>query len=94
MTKKTQAQQQETIKDTQFEKLIQQASESKHTDAVLHLYASKEIVKDNYMTILNELEKESPIPEGVKKLLSVWSEFIFKQCVQALLDDKNEDVKE
>ena len=81
-------------KISQFEQLLNNAKDSKHTDAVLLLLENKPAISDAIKNAMNKNDakkltgKEKEADELIKKMIAITCEFVFNACVDVLVCDK------
>lgn len=71
-----------------FEKLIQDAKESNHTDAILLLNEKKPEIQKNVIEILKSLWEKEQVPDVIRKAFGVLAEYVFSSCVDVLVKDR------
>lgn len=78
-------------KISQFEQLLNNAKDSKHTDAVLLLAEKKPEIQNKFATIVSWVKATSELKEWrdhVEEIISLVAERVFNECVNALICDK------
>lgn len=78
-------------KISQFEQLLNNAKDSKHTDAVLLLAEKKPEIQSKFASIIAWIRETSEIKEWrdhVEETVSLVAEWIFNECVNTLICDK------
>lgn len=75
---------------SQFERLLNDAKESKHTDAVLLLSEKKPEIQNKFASIVKAIRKDEDKEQRqeIEKTVSIVAERVFNECVNALLCDK------
>lgn len=75
---------------SQFERLLNDAKESKHTDAVLLLSEKKPEIQNKFASIVKTIRKDDDKEQRqeIEKTVSIVAERVFNECVNALLCDK------
>lgn len=79
---------------SQFEVLINNAKDSKHTDAILLLNERKPEIQSKVIELLQKSMPESDdettnkAKEQIKKTIASFAEYVFQNCVWILIDDK------
>lgn len=71
-----------------FEKLIQDAKESNHTDAILLLNEKKPEIQKNVVDILKSLWEKEKVPDVIRKAFGILAEYVFSSCVDILVKDR------
>ena len=79
---------------SQFEALINDAKDSKHTDAILLLNERKPEIQSKVIELLQKSMPESndettiKATEQIKKTIASFAEYVFQNCVSVLVNDK------
>ena len=79
---------------TEFEKILNEAKSSKHTDAILLLLENKPAISDAIKNAMNKKDakeltgKKKEADELIKKMIAITCEFVFTACVDILVCDK------
>lgn len=76
---------------TQYEIIINQAKESKHTDAVLLLVEKKSEIQEKFAKIVSWVKETSELKEWrdhVEETISLVAERVFNECLNVVLSDK------
>lgn len=88
---------QKAPEQTSIEKMIEEANTSKHPEAIIHLYASKDQLKWKIKWLIDHAKSIEWIPlsfsQLLEKAIALVAEEVFNWCVQILVDDKDENVK-
>lgn len=80
---------QEQLKD--YEIILNQAKESKHTDAVLLLFEKKPDIQNKFAKIISWVKETSELKEWrdhVEETISLVAERVFNECLNVVLSDK------
>lgn len=80
---------QEQLKD--YEIILNQAKESKHTDAVLLLFEKKPDIQNKFAKIISWVKETSELKEWwdhVEEIISIVAEWVYNECLNAILSDK------
>ena len=80
---------QEQLKD--YEIILNQAKESKHTDAVLLLLEKKPDIQNKFATIVSWVKATSENKEWrdhIEETISIVAEWVYNECLNAILSDK------
>lgn len=80
---------QEQLKD--YEIILNQAKESKHTDAVLLLLEKKPDIQNKFAKIISwvkETSENKEWREEVDKTISLVADWVYNECLNAILSDK------
>lgn len=76
---------------TQYEIILNQAKESKHTDAVLLLLEKKPDIQNKFATICswaNEISENKDRRADMEKTLAIVAEWVYNECLNTILSDK------
>lgn len=79
---------------SEFERIMNDAKASKHTDAILLLIEKKPQIRDAINWALNKNKDEKmtkqvkEADELVKKVVAIACEYVFSSCVNVLVSDK------
>ena len=76
---------------TQYEIILNQAKESKHTDAVLLLVEKKSEIQEKFAKIVSWVKETSELKEWrdhVEETISLVAEWVFNECLNVVLSDK------
>lgn len=78
-------------KISQFEQLLNNAKDSKHTDAVLLLSEKKPEIQNKFATIVSWVKatcENKEWREKMDKTISLVADRVFNECVNTLICDK------
>ena len=76
---------------TEYEKLLNKAKESKHTDAVLLLVEKKGDIQNKFATIISWVKATSENKEWREKMdgiIALVADRVFNECVNTLICDE------
>lgn len=79
----------EQLKD--YEIILNQAKESKHTDAVLLLFEKKPDIQNKFAKIVSWVKETSELKEWreeIDKTISLVADRVYNECLNAILSDK------